>query len=319
MDCIWINNIISQYPSPVLIRLRYHDYVIDWTQIVTGGKAVKFINYGAATINGVPFSSFWYRDVASGGTPNMPPLAGGSTIVSKYQSIGNYTSAGDGKAYGYYFDLQSDGTSSEPIRGVIGNVACNGVGGSYKAVRVGAVDNGTADALMAFCGSVTPNATTLNAYITQLSDHGYVDDVTTAILIDGYSRYKNGIEFLHGLEVDDAWIQASMGAGSGENARFIKLKDTAGNEMFAVLKDGSVRTSTKILAGSEPNGTQVSIDSIRRTHGSGNLTAECGANGELFFRRGTSTIAKINSDNELEITTGKLRLGTTLVTEADFQ
>ena len=318
-DTAWINETILHYPDPVVIRCRFYDYEIDWSQIATQGKTVMFCNAGGATINGGTFSDFYYRDPGNGAAVNMCDPADGTRVINKYQAICNFENAGDGRAYGYYFDLRSDGYNEEAVRGLVGNVINTGTGGAFKAVRVGAIDQGTASALMAFCGSISPNSTTQNAYAMQLSDHGSVDDKATYLLLDGYNRVKNGIEFKQGVEVLGSWIQASMGPGSGTSSRFLKLKDSNGVELFIVDRFGRVVAVAGVVGGTENNGTELAVDGVHRTHPNGNIVVSSGENGEVFIMRGDVVIAKINAENELEVTSGKIRLGNTLLTEAMFQ
>jgi len=172
--------------------------------------------------------------------------------------------------FAYHFELTAGPSSSgtDPIRGLIGRVNNSNGTGEIKAIRVGASDIGTsgAAALMAISADVRPNANTTAAYIAQLSEqaNAATPDKVTGINFDTLNgnRWLNGIVFEQGMEVNDAWFQASMGAGSGASARFLKLKDAAAAELFYVDKLGHILTSGgATLNGAVTVGTSLALGS----------------------------------------------------------
>lgn len=304
-----INNIISLEDASVNIEFSNGDFILDLAAISTSGKSLFLDFKDNALLNGEATSSFYFRDDFNGSANNLISTLPTNGIVNKYQSLCDITGAGTQELYGYYFNMISDGTSNEPVRGVIGNVKGKGAGGEYKAIRVGAHDISGAgegvQTVMAYSGSVSPTDDTGTSIAMQLSHQpaNVVSDKTTFINLDTWdfaNRIQNGIVFAQGMEFNDAVLQASMDTGSSANARFLKLKDGAANIKFSVEKDGLVKTVVGVSVGTNAPMVMDS-SSLSRSVTGGNIVINAGDTGSIFLQDGGVTTAQFGNKGLIKL------------------
>ncbi|PGH55900.1 hypothetical protein CRT60_21855 [Azospirillum palustre] len=217
------------------------------------------------------------------------------------------TNTGNGKVFGYHFDLNGSNADTEPVRGVIGRVTVSG-SGPGKAIRVGASGSGTSTAALAgISADVTPVATTTRATVVEAGNFAPsgINDNAEAIRIFSYfgARWANGIVFDQDCEYADAVIQAGMGAGSGAGAKFLKLKNSAGTTvLFDVDKLGSVYSSVDLHAGTDrTNSTKVTQSTVERTASGGTLTVKSGTSATLYLYGGDQTMIGAGGSNLVSV------------------
>jgi len=308
-DTVVINAIIATQPAPIILEFDAGDYIINYQTIETQGKHITFTTNDAATINGEFFSSFTYRDGYNGGVANYNVSSKlTDTVFNAHEAIADLTGTVDSEFYAYHFALSSDGTSNEPVRGVIGTVKATGKSpGAFKAIRVGAHDLSTDGCLsvMAYSGSISPTQNTKNPIIMQLShqpNQGPVNDTVIGLRFDSSdydSRWQNGIVFEQPIDFNDAVLQAAMGDNSSESARFLKLKNKEATEqLFYVNKYGDVKTNKLQVGNYEP--LLISDNSIFREADNANITLQSGNEGTVYVKNGDNTNLTIRN-HEIEI------------------
>lgn len=281
------------------------DYVVDIDGLTYGSKVVNFIQSDDATLNGSErFPQLSIRDGTNGTTKTIDVDITTGYQGEVYSVIGDMT--GTGKLFCYRFDITADSTTSsnEAVRGVIGRITGEGAG-EYKAIRVGATDGGSgASSIMGISADVRPVSGTTNAYVAQFSEQAAAstNDKATGIYFDqtNSNRWANGIVFDQGMEVNDAWVQASISSAGSPSGRFLKLKDTAGTPavIFEVDNTGRARSTNGIYGGEYTNGIKVGQDTIERTAAGGNLVVKAGTTSgqTLTLNAGSSNQIVISDD-----------------------
>jgi len=222
------------------------------------------------------------------------------------------TLTGSGSFRPFQFELEADAnaTNDDPLYGLTGRIVAKGIK-TYKAIRVGTSDEGVgagADVIMAISCDVRPNANTTIAHVVQISEQaaGGVSDKVEGIHFDTVNdnRWKNGIAFEQGMEVEGAWIQASITDTGSPNGRFLKLKDDpAADVIFEVDNIGRVRSTDSIHAGPNfINGVKMTGSAIERTAAAGSLSIIAGTDsGKTLDLRAGDTVQITLSDDGVSL------------------
>lgn len=258
-------------------------YTTDISALSYGSSLVEWSIDPAATFSsGQRYPRLTVRSATNGSAKNLNAKTSSGLQLEGYSIVGDVTGAG--KYFAFRSDLTCDNTTTDAEAGrcFIGRVTGEGTG-EYKCARFGATDNGAGAASIAGVSlDVRPVAGTTAAYIAQLSEQaaGGVNDKVEAIHVDSLNgnRLKNGLVFEQGLEVDDAFLQASITTAGSPNGRFLKLKDGGAGVIFEVDNAGRVLSSDSLHAGSFTNGVKVTDSTVSRTAAAGTMKVEAGAN-----------------------------------------
>jgi len=275
---------IDASPSGSFINIPKGDYLVDIYNLNYGAKLIHWVSNGA-TLNGAEFFNGTVVDGGNGAVNNVNTLVPLNKQVDVYRVTGKQDDAGKLNAFHFELDAGSNSSGTEPVRGLIGRVTNTDGSGEIKAIRVGASDLGTAGAtsLVAISADVRPNANTSNAWVVQYSEQADagVNDKVTGINFDtlNNNRWLEGINFQQGMEVSDAWFQASITPAGSPNGRFLKLKDDPGAAViFEVDNTGQCRSTNGLYAGEFANGIKVTASTIERTNAAGNMIIRAGTN-----------------------------------------
>ena len=282
-------------------------YTTDISALSYGASLVEWSIDPAATFSGGQrYPHLTVRNATNGSAKNLNAKTSSGLQLEGYSIVGDVTGAG--KYFAFRSDLTCDNTTTDAEAGrcFIGRVTGEGAG-EYKCARFGATDNGAGAASIAGVSlDVRPVAGTTAAYIAQLSEQaaGGVNDKVEAIHVDSLNgnRLKNGLVFEQGLEVDDAFIQASITTAGSPNGRFLKLKDGGAGVIFEVDNAGRVLSSDSLHAGSFTNGVKVTDSTVSRTAAAGTMKIEAGANsGTTLTLAGGGSDQLVVSDNGVSL------------------